>query len=479
MSNTKFPAVLADSSYDMFFDDIRYGIGNRMESITDGTLSSVARMLFNNRKNGGSIRIYVDKTNYKINSSNFAYLLEYMGNYENQKNLMVWYYPTNYTDLENNWKEALKGSDRYKINEVMSRWVNGIVIDCETHTTIFIPSLSVRKDKAMECFHRIVAGLPQYEIFKPLFEGANAVTEDEMAMLKSLTEDGEAFKAYEFNFIKTMDFERIKVEKIVGNFAENRMERMVENKKREVDRLENQLDEYRQRITNILTQIDDAQALHMAAIEKAKTAPDINKVIQEFFLNNKNVHIERKSNDKIYFYVKAALSIYDTDVLERYIDNRHSLLYDFRGFNEDVTFDVAKAFYTKVFIDREYRIDGLAKWWINTNARCDKANEQSFTSAEKTNALPNPHIYHYTCIGRHRDLLTQAEQDIDFEQAMLVAVQSTASINWNDGVVIERFVNDIWSNNNSIYWDENNKKFVTRRQILKDIAKEIMANEKA
>jgi len=471
-------AILADSSYDMFFEEINIAFGSRLESITDGTLKSTARMLFLNRRNETSVAINVDKTNYKIQQNNINYLLEYMGNYDNRACLQVWYYPTNLEELTNNWKEVLGTSGRFKINEVMSRWINGLVIDSPSHTTIFVPSLSIRKDKALEYFHRIVAGLPQYEIFKPLFKD-KPLSENELVMLKSLTEDGNGWTAYEQQFFKDVDIERMKIEKLVGNFANNPMDRLAANRLEEVQRISRDIDQYRERIRRLIPQLEEAQILHVAAMEKAKTAPDINKTIGDFFLNNKNVTIERKQGDKLYFIAKAALSVYDTDTLENYIKNPNSMLYEFRGFGDEVTFDVAKAFYTKVFIDRLYRIDGIAKWWINPNAHCDKAQEQRFTNEERKHAMPNPHLYHFICIGRHRDLLSQAEQDVDFEQAMLVAVQSTSSLNWNDGAVISRFVNDIWSNNNKIYWDEANKEFVNRNAILKEITKEIMANEKA
>lgn len=470
--------ILSDNSYDIFFENISVIYGDRLESITDDTLKSTARMLFFNRKENLNININLNKTNYKIQSNNLSHLVEYMGDNPNYRNLQIWYYPSNLTDLETQWKEVLEGSDRYKINEVMSRWVNGIVIDAPTHTTIFIPAVSIRKEKALEYFHRIVAGLPQYEIFKSFFENGKELTKEELAMLKSLSEDGAGWKAYEANFHKEMNFERLKIEKLVGNFANNPIEKQIANRESEIGNISRIIDDYRKAIRAKIKELEDAQALHMAAIEKAKTAPDINKTIQDFFLNNNNVHLEKKRNNKLYFTAKATLSVYDTDVIERFIKNKASMLYNFSGYGDKISHEVASAFYTKVFIDGQYQIMGIAKWYIDANASCDRA-EQTFSSEERKNAMPNPHLYHFSCIGRHKDLFSQAEQDIDFEQAMLVAVQSTASINWNDGMVISRFVTDIWNNNNKVYWDTNKKEFVSRSTIIKEIEKEIASNEEA
>lgn len=492
IKHTQIEAKLNSADYNEFFADIYVSIVNGMSTVTDGTLESTARMLLMNRltsykgSNGRKMAVYINvgRTAQTIKTSYMSNLCDALGRYNHTKNLMIWYYAATYEDLKNKWDETLtkykeenNNSDEYKYNELMSRWLNAVVIDSSHTTTVFLPVMSIRKEKGLETFHRLVAGLAQFEIFKPFFADDKALTAEELAMLQSLTEDGAGWIEYEKQFMKDTDFDRLRIETMTANFATNRFAQIIQNHERRIRQLSEEIDSYRDRITDRIEEMQNTQALHMAAIEREKTAPDTNKTIADFFLNNRNVVPIRRDGGHIYFVTKATCSLYDEDMIESYINNRNSLLYSFRDYEDKVSHDVAKMFYQKVFVNREYRLDFIAKWRLQSNVRIDSISETTYPDNLRNHAMPNPHVHYFNCLGSHRSMFSQAEQDIDFEQAMLVSIQSTASLNWGDGTVVRRFVEALWSESKKVFYHEATGEYVTRATILKNIMKELNNEE--
>ena len=67
-------------------------------------------------------------------------------------------------------------------------------------------------------------------------------------------------------------------------------------------------------------------------------------------------------------------------------------------------------------------------------------------------ALFNPHLHYYSCMGDYRPAMTKAMRDSDITMFINIGLATTKSINFKDGAVIGRWIeemNNTWLHDNS------------------------------
>lgn len=133
-------------------------------------------------------------------------------------------------------------------------------------------------------------------------------------------------------------------------------------------------------------------------------------------------------------YVKAPADFYNQDEAEIIIDNRTS------GW--------LHTFFTEVFIEQKYKLNVLTKFIFNYNLSDDnnsfnKPTRLNYDVLKQFNAMFNPHIQYYSCLGDYLPQLIEAHAKKDLVMFNNLATASTRSINFRDGAVMNRWLDTL------------------------------------
>ncbi len=91
-----------------------------------------------------------------------------------------------------------------------------------------------------------------------------------------------------------------------------------------------------------------------------------------------------------------------------------------------------------IFIEQRYTLLLKAAFEVSLR-RGVTACAGNINTDPKYQALPNPHLYYYTCLGSYVNRMYDAVQKRDLEQLYSLLAHSTSCINFADGTVIHRF----------------------------------------
>lgn len=100
-----------------------------------------------------------------------------------------------------------------------------------------------------------------------------------------------------------------------------------------------------------------------------------------------------------------------------------------------------KQFITDVFIDCKYKfhVSAVFRYTLSENTNWQGIRQMGLEEQEMTGGFANPHIQYYSCVGDYRVDLVKAQCDKDLLTYNSVASASTASINFKDGTVMNRW----------------------------------------
>lgn len=154
-------------------------------------------------------------------------------------------------------------------------------------------------------------------------------------------------------------------------------------------------------------------------------------------LNMDNIVKVDISRGVLEIYFRTPADFYNQDEAEIIINNRTS------GW--------LNKFFTEVFIEQKYKLNILTKFVFNYNISNDndtfvKPSNLSYSVLNQYNAMFNPHIQYYSCLGDYLPQLIEAHAKKDLVMFNNLAIASTRSINFRDGAVMNRWL-DTLSNN--------------------------------
>lgn len=98
-----------------------------------------------------------------------------------------------------------------------------------------------------------------------------------------------------------------------------------------------------------------------------------------------------------------------------------------------------KKLFTKLFINQEYKMYVNTKYTFSYDTRSNFSKPNSNCYIEKYNALFNPHIYFYHCLGNYEPTLRDLFAKKDLLMFNNTAIASTKSINFADGAVMNKW----------------------------------------
>lgn len=229
-------------------------------------------------------------------------------------------------------------------------------------------------------------------------------------------------------------FNKIKTEAVIIQLVNNRIndaENKVYDAMRRAENCLNDYHTYKKRYFEEQDFLNTARTNRQEYIDELSEALNMDNIVR--------VDINR---GVIEIYFKTPADFYNQDEAEIIIGNRTS------GW--------LNKFFTEVFIEQKYKLNILTKFVFNYNASNDnnafvKPSNLSYSVLNQYNAMFNPHIQYYSCLGDYLPQIIEAHAKKDLVMFNNLAIASTRSINFRDGAVMNRWLDTLSSNHTDNY----------------------------
>lgn len=332
----------------------------------------------------------------------------------------------------------------HRLEKVKEFYRKAINVDCyinpeKKNVILFVDKLDNKKLHYLQ--QSILAILPWY------FDPSKGVTELEMELIQSLRETtSEKYESCLARVAEQYDFKTARIRQLLKGF-ESRYERV------ECDRVRNEIEEIDYHINQLNEEIGsylssrNESCIRLLGLEAKIANGDEDSEIMEYFLCNRKLFLENVSDTNMYFAVKDYLTYFDSEMAESAIENPHSFVYRNRYGEEytGVSAKKMKRLMREIFVSDapRLRIRVCAAYKFNLNGSVGTQGQHTW-GYEFNDAVPNPHIDRYNCLGNYSRPINQFLQKRNYIGALEQCIASCKSLNWGDSPVMGEFMRTMW-----------------------------------
>lgn len=299
------------------------------------------------------------------------------------------------------------------------------------NTLIFIERLDVKR------WHLLQSLIPRYF---PWYVADNPFDEEEIALIKSLTkryapEYEEKMEA----FAKRFDFRSAHVRNMLSGFETAFEKKELENVRRRIQQLKNNIESYRTEIARFFRDLQDTAIKELGLITKINQEEKEDSELLEYFLCNKSLNIIDVSGATIEFVVTTTISNFDPDMAESAI-GRVGKSFFYRHYetrnrykNKELTDERLYLLMKAIFIDETMKLRVCSAYRLNfADGTYYGLSGYSYPDEILKSHTPNQHIHHYACLGNNRPIIERAMLDRDYITAVSQCCSSAANMNLSE-----------------------------------------------
>lgn len=246
--------------------------------------------------------------------------------------------------------------------------------------------------------------------------------------------------------------------------------RRLENDRRSV---ENSISNYEAEVDSLRTRLQNI-IMQQNCLANSAVADGNDDELYRFFYNHKQLNIINtgvSSEDiTLKYSITETLEYFDKDQFERLTNNRHSYFYDFS--------DRVQKFFKLIFDDERGKIRVESVFLLKNLSSLRPISGYSTGDAYSLN-LPNPHLYHFACLGGNENYIQKYMRDGNWDMAIEQSIAATKNVNFGDSAVISRMASDISSHFDtcSCVLVDGVSKSMTPQEFLEYIEKQDAKNE--
>lgn len=303
-----------------------------------------------------------------------------------------------------------------------------------------------------------LTALPWY--FNP--KNGDRLTDEERELLESLQEKNhnhylECLRKIASHLNFEEEFLRKSFRDIETSYERNRLVELTDN----IEDMMRRIRAYEEEIGNVMREISRKNMEVLGLQTKINSTGDDSPML-DFFLNNRNIRLDKVRGTKILYHINTYLSSWDESSAENLIGNVNSVLYQYcRHIPKEIAKKVAKA----LFLDDVVRLRFCAAYQIDTAGDVRGMDGYSFNEDEY-DRMPNPHIQYYACTGGYRASFNEALRNRDFIGVISQTMASASNINLADGVVMSRFFESLWNEANKKWFEFPDGRQVNLRELV-------------
>lgn len=286
----------------------------------------------------------------------------------------------------------------------------------------------------------ILAIMPWY--YDP--KNRDSITKDELALLESL--GGKDYIAYATclnELIKKYDMRAIRIRRLMDGFETRADYKRIESVKRDLESYASSINSYNNAIAGLIRDRNEKQIILMGLKQKVAETKGKDSDLMGYLIRNSRIDVADVNDDAVTIIAKDYFEFFDEDLAERSLNNSYSDVY---GMSSDsiCTEDMVRLL-KAIFLDKELKLRVAAAYRIYIGSGVNGLGRYS-RDGMYDDAMPNPHIYYYECLGNYVKTLNQLIRENDYIGVVDQCLASVRSLNWGDSCVMEKFLNDMYDN---------------------------------
>lgn len=266
---------------------------------------------------------------------------------------------------------------------------------------------------------------------------------------KTVTKN-ESIKPFFKNLFESLaDIRKQKKINIIKTALNSRIIESIARTDRDIRNTQEYIKDYEERLIQYYNKLDEYNAQKLGFESKEKVSNEdvddvLNFVERNRFIQNLAIMKSGAYGDTTEYLqldVWSPISIYETEPLERQINNRVD---DYN--KHEIRSKILRAF-KRIFIDEELQMicqTYVRLDMVRTNIDAGKdANRKQYSDYKR---MPQPHLTRFNCWGDNKNAIIQALRESDLIGAMNNILIATQNINFTDSTVLSNWVDAIASN---------------------------------
>lgn len=267
------------------------------------------------------------------------------------------------------------------------------------------------------------------------------ISEAELSLMQSFTRSSLDDFVNAMRTISTeLQLKSKRVQAGLRGFEQRASRRRLETLRNQYARLISDIQELNSKINDRLRNVNESNA-QIRALEMALANESPDEML-EFFSAHQQLDVLRYNDNVITFGVKGVCSGFDPEQAEAFINEPGGYLSSSRLRNS-ITVDEMRKLLISIFVDQTLRIQFCAAYNY-TNGGTVEAQSGFEFGLDYFDAMPNPHIQHYACMGAYNATINEAFMNGDKPFAFELVIASAASLNFGDSAVMESFIADMY-----------------------------------
>ena len=243
--------------------------------------------------------------------------------------------------------------------------------------------------------------------------------------------DSSKYLALVAEFVIDHRYDETRIRQLVDGFETSGLSSRINALQRTIDALHNTLLDYDNKMQKVVKDIRENEEL-LTGLQYLKKDSDDSE-LADYLIANKAISIVRRDQSKLVYDVTGFIEYYD-DNLAEIVVNSSATYHNVLDVNKDNVRKLMKA----LFVDKRASIRVISGFTLDS----DLGVSTRTPSYVPVDAIQNPHIQHFGCIGSFRQVFNELMQKRDFIMIFEECIASTSTLNFADGTVINRFVAD-------------------------------------
>lgn len=315
--------------------------------------------------------------------------------------------------------------------------------EAERTTIVIVEKLDLRR------YHYLQAIIPR---LVPWFFKDKNFSDEERNLMKSLLDRRcENYQEIIEVFASKIDLRSISVKMVLGDFEKRARKDVLDTMMRQLEDIHARITENLAEYSRYITQLDDAN-LRVAGAQAAIDEAGESSELMDYFIVNKSLHPLNTRGKRLRFMAKGFLEFFDPEMYASMSKKESSHI--FSGYTvENECFKDWKD--RKKFLDAVFSDEPVLKikvcGYYDISVSGDVETQSGFSiPRELEDCMPNPHLYHYACLGDHSRYIRDFLLNGDIIGAIEQCVTSARSINVGESITMQRFLGNLFDKSEKV-----------------------------
>lgn len=263
------------------------------------------------------------------------------------------------------------------------------------------------------------------------------IDKDDHLLFASICQrDSETFTSIVNSLVRKKDLKSVRLKTMLFGWGDGYREVQMQSIQNRINEYHRYIADCQNKISNYLRGLAELN-VNLSALQAQNISKDDS--VFKFFKTHSDIYVKTTQRDPqygdiLYYSIVDTLEYYDKDEFLRVFNNDGSHL--------------GRA--PREVRELLYAIFAENKGAIRVESYFKLINLSSLYPIERTTSgdfidisIPHPHLYHYACLGANGNYINSYLENGDWDMAIEQTIAATKNVNFGDGAVMSKFINDL------------------------------------